>query len=262
MSFIEASISDRHARMSAPSRAGPAIGERIRSEAETSVVFAQTAANRVDLMEQLTIGSIPGKDFVITHIARKRPDHGMTDGAAKRGYYVACVHLEKLDAYDVWRDDEHESSRVLEAGVLHINDMRSAWRADIRSPFHVVNFCVPQSAFDEITSEEGGAPIAELHCPMSSCSRRHRFEKFRDGASSGARKTRPGQQAVYRPRRASCHCASGQDLRCHSVSAEIQSGWPGALAGEAGKGNVASKPVGRSQSAAVGECLSPVCWPF
>ena len=91
----------------------------------------------------------------------------MTDPAVKRACYVACVHVEKLDAYDVWCNDEHESSGVLEAGVLHVNDMRSAWRADIRSSFHVVNFCVPQSAFDEITSEEASAPIAELHCPIS-----------------------------------------------------------------------------------------------
>ena len=167
MSFIEANISDRRARMGALSSSGLAFGWQTRSETNTSVVFAQTARDRVDLMEQLSIGTIPGEDFVITHIARKTSGHGMTDRAAKRGCYVACVHLEKLDDYDVWCGDEHESPGVLEAGVLHVNDMRSTWRADIRSPFHVVNFCVPQSAFDEITSEGGIAPIDELHCPIS-----------------------------------------------------------------------------------------------
>jgi AraC family transcriptional regulator len=167
MSFVEASISDRGARISTPSRSRPALGQRIRSEADANVVFAQTAVNRVDLIERLSIGTIQGGDFAITHIARKRPGHGMTNGAAKRESYVACVHLEKLDAYDIWCDEEHESPGPLEAGALHVNDMRHAWRVDVRSPFHVVNFCVPQSAFDEITSEEGGAPIAELHCPMS-----------------------------------------------------------------------------------------------
>jgi AraC family transcriptional regulator len=143
---------------------GQQLGE---DQGNTSVVFAQTAPNRVDLIERLSIGTLPGEDFTITHIARKRPGHGMTDGAAKRESYVACVHLERLDAYDVWRDDKHQPSGVFEAGMLHVNDMRHAWRADIRSPFQVVNFCVPQSAFDEITSEAGSAPIAELHCPMS-----------------------------------------------------------------------------------------------
>jgi AraC family transcriptional regulator len=167
MSFLEASNSDRGAKMSARPSSGPALVQNIRAETDVSVVFAQTLANRVDLMEQLSIGTIPGGDFVINHIARNRPGHGMTDRAAKRGWYVACVHLEGLDAYDVWCDDAHESSRVLEAGALHVNDMRNAWRADIKSSFDVVNFCVPQSAFDEITSEEGSAPIEELHCPIS-----------------------------------------------------------------------------------------------
>jgi AraC family transcriptional regulator len=166
MSFIEASISDGRVPMSAASRSGPACRQQIRNEAAASVVFAQTVADRVDLMERLSIGSSPGNDFVINHIARKRPGHGMTDRATKRGCYVACVHLEKLDSYDVWCDDELELSSALEVGALHVNDMRNAWRADIRSPFHVVNFCVPQSALDEITSEEGNPAIAELHCPI------------------------------------------------------------------------------------------------
>jgi AraC-like DNA-binding protein len=131
-----------------------------------SVVFAQTSASRVDLVERLSVGTMPGEDFAITHIVRKGAGHGMTDRAAKREAYVACVHLEKLDSYDIWRDDEQETAGVLEAGAMHVNDMRYAWRADIRSPFDVVNFSIPQSAFDEITSEEGSAPISELHCPI------------------------------------------------------------------------------------------------
>jgi AraC family transcriptional regulator len=144
--------------------AGPQLGDDPR---ETSVVFAQTATNRVDVIERLSIGTIPGGDFAITHIARERSGLGMTDGAVKRESYVACVHLEKLEDYDIWCDGQHQSPGALEAGMMHINDMRHGWRADIRSPFHVVNFCVPQSAFDEITSEEGSPPIADLHCPMS-----------------------------------------------------------------------------------------------
>jgi AraC family transcriptional regulator len=147
--------------------AGRVSGRQICGGVNASVVFAQTAASRVDLMEKLSIRSISSDEFSIMHIARKGAGHGMTDHTAKRDCFVACVHLEKLDAYDVWCNDEHEPSTALEAGVLHINDMRCAWRADIRSPFHVVNFCIPQSAFDEITSEEGGAPIAELNCPIS-----------------------------------------------------------------------------------------------
>ena len=165
MSYIESSSSDRRARTSAPS--GTKSGQQGGGDIDASVVFAQTAADRVDLIEKLSVGTISSEEFLIAHIARERAGHGMTDRAAKRGCHVACVHLEKLDAYDVWCDDAHESSGALEAGVMHINDMRCAWRADIRSPFDVVNFCIPQSAFDEITSEEGSAAIVELSCPIS-----------------------------------------------------------------------------------------------
>jgi AraC family transcriptional regulator len=144
----------------------PLLERSIGNRTDSSVVFAQTSASRVDVIERLSISTIGGGDFAITRIARKKAGHGMTDGAARSDSYVACVHLERLDAYDLWCDDEHASPSTLEVGALHINDMRLAWRADIRGPFDVVNFCVPQSALDEITSEENSPPIT-LHCPIN-----------------------------------------------------------------------------------------------
>jgi AraC family transcriptional regulator len=143
---------------------GPQFGQPIDDQAGTSIVFAQTSPNRVDVVERLSFSTIGGGDFAITRMARKSAGHGMTDGTIKRDSYVACVHLERLEAYDIWCDEEHESPGIVQAGAMHINDMRKAWRADIRGPFDVVNFCVPQSALDEITSEEGSATIM-LRCP-------------------------------------------------------------------------------------------------
>ena len=166
MSLVEACVSTSASRsINASRRAPPARPSR--DQADMSVVFAQTSTRRVDLFERLSVRTMPGDDFIITHIARKGAGHGMTDQAAKRGSYVACVHLEKLDSYDIWCDGEQQTPRAIEAGAMHINDMRQSWQADIRSAFDVVNFCVPQSAFDEITSEEGSAPISELHCPIN-----------------------------------------------------------------------------------------------
>jgi len=163
MNLVEASVSNGAGRSINASRREPRAR---RDQADMSVVFAQTSTRRVDLFERLSVRTIPGEDFVITHITRKGAGHGMTDQAAKRESYVACVHLDRLDSYDVWCDGEQQTSRAIKAGAMHINDMRQAWRADIRSPFDVVNFCVPQSAFDEITSEEASAPLSELHCPI------------------------------------------------------------------------------------------------
>lgn len=167
MSLVEACISDRRSGAGNPSTRGRSFRQPGRFQSGASVVFAQTSPDRVDLFERLSVGTMRGDDFAITHIARKTAGHGMTDCAGRRESYVACVHLEKLDAYEVWRDEEQEASGVFESGAVHVNDMRHAWRADIGGAFDVVNFCVPQSALEEITSEEGSAPISELHCPMS-----------------------------------------------------------------------------------------------
>ena len=67
----------------------------------------------------------------------------------------------------MWCDDKHVSSRAITAGMVHIADMRHAWRADIRSPFHVVNFYMPQGALDEIANEQGVSRL-ELNCSIRS----------------------------------------------------------------------------------------------
>ena len=166
MNLVEACVSNSASRSINASGRAP-LARPSRNQADVSVVFAQTSTRRVDLFERLSVRAVPGEDFIITHITRKGAGHGMTDQAAKRESYVACVHLDRLDSYDVWCDGEQQTSRAIESGAMHINDMRQAWQADIRSPFDVVNFCVPQSAFNEITSEEGSAPISELHCPIN-----------------------------------------------------------------------------------------------
>src|ERR1700722_6874956 len=165
MSLVEACVPTSASRSINASRRGvPARSPR--DQADMSVVFAQTSARRVDLFERLSVRTMPGDDFIITHLRRKDAGHGMTELAAKRESWVACVHLEKLDSSDIWCDGAQQKSNAIEAGSMHINDMRQSWQADIRSPFEVVNFCVPRSAFDEISSEEGSAPISELHCPI------------------------------------------------------------------------------------------------
>jgi AraC-like DNA-binding protein len=166
MSLVEACVpASVSGSINAAGRKGSPV-RASRDPADMSVVFAQTSARRVDLFERLSVRTMPGEDFIITHLKRKDVGHGMTDLAAKRESWVACVHLDKLDSFDVWRDGKLETPRAIDAGAVHINDMRQSWQADIRSPFDVVNFCVPQSAFDEFAAEEGGASLSDLHCPI------------------------------------------------------------------------------------------------
>ena len=134
---------------------------------DINVVIAQTTPDRVDAAKVLTISSPVRGNFVITRMLRSRPDHGMTEPHSRADAYVACLHLDEFNDYDVWCNNQHNSSRPLRAGTIHINDMRQEWRADIRSPFHVMNFYIPQAALDELSNEQGVPQIEELRCPMS-----------------------------------------------------------------------------------------------
>jgi AraC-like DNA-binding protein len=134
---------------------------------QANVVVAQTSPQRIDFCRSLAIKSVGQDDLVITHMRRSKPGHGMTESQARVEAYTACVHLDDFATYDVWCDERHDSSRALGAGTIHINDMRQVWRADIRCPFQVVNFHIPQWALDEIADEHGAPPVEELHCPMN-----------------------------------------------------------------------------------------------
>jgi AraC family transcriptional regulator len=167
MSLCETFVSDINYREHGLSNAAQLREGLIRGESVAGVVFAQTSTDRIDLVERLPIGTMRRDDFEITHVARKRPGHGMTDIGAKSGSYVACVHLEHFAGCNIWRDGQREDIEPLEIGMMHINDMRHAWRADIQDPFDVVNFRIPQTALDEVTSEEGNQGIFELRCRIS-----------------------------------------------------------------------------------------------
>src|SRR5437762_10457000 len=131
----------------------PAFGARLDGYRLTDVdrhsginaVIAQTSRHRVDAIRRLDIKSGIHGVLAIAHMFRKSPGHGTTEAHERADAYAACVHLDALDGYDVWCDGQHVSSDALGVGSVHISDMRHEWKADIRSPFHVVNFYIPQS---------------------------------------------------------------------------------------------------------------------
>ncbi len=135
-------------------------------ERDVPVVFAQTSPRRVDLFKKLIVKTGTGDEFAMTHMSRQAPGHGMTETQTRCDAFVACVHLEGLDDYDLWCDGKHQPCGTLGPGTIHINDMRHVWQADIRKPFHAVNVHMPQSVLDEIAEEEGASRVDELCCPI------------------------------------------------------------------------------------------------
>ena len=131
-----------------------------------NAVIAETSTDRVDTIRHVKINLWRGKELSISHLSRQSAGHGLTDRGERMEAYNACVHLQEFLNSDVWCDERHECSSALEAGTVHIHDMRHLWQADIQGSFNVVNFCVPQAALDEVADEEGGSRAEELNCPM------------------------------------------------------------------------------------------------
>ena len=142
------------------------ISHKVDRSAATRFVIAQTSPDRVNSVRSLRVNVASPTDFAIVELFRGSSGHGMTEPLERAESYAACVHLDWLNDYDVWCDDRHISSRAIPTGAIHISDMRHAWRADVRSPFHVVNFYIPQAELDEFADDQGAPRIEELKCPI------------------------------------------------------------------------------------------------
>jgi hypothetical protein len=101
------------------------------------MVIAQTSPHRVDYVRWLAVKSEAREDFVIVHMQRQRPGHGMTEPQARATSYAACVHLDPLDSYDVCCDEQRIPTRpsaparyILATCVIRgapIYEVRSMW---------------------------------------------------------------------------------------------------------------------------------------
>jgi hypothetical protein len=149
-----------------PSKSHALAKNNDRFHSEATFVIAQTTGDRVDALRAQAISVAPQASLVIAEMLRCTPRHGMTEPQQRAEAFAVCMHLNELDDYDVWCDGRHTSSRHIPAGTVHISDMRRSWQADIRSPFHVVNFYISQSVLDEIASEQGKSRVEQLTCPI------------------------------------------------------------------------------------------------
>ncbi len=141
------------------------LGAQKLTPLDLGAVVAQTSRDRVD-ERQTYVAAVAGERLVISHVSKKGAGHGMTEAQPKKSGFAVCVHLAELRSYEVWRDGKHIPSQPLAAGAMHIHDMRDSWLVDLQSAFDVVNFYIPQAAFDELTDEQDLPRAGELRCAM------------------------------------------------------------------------------------------------
>jgi len=121
--------------------------------------------DRVDGLDRLA-SPAPGKAGLhVTRYLMTRPDFGLTSPSPYADSQIAVVHLAACGQRDVWCDGRHIPKPPVLPGGLGIYDRRRAWVADVRGPFHTVNFEIPRWKLDELAEELRGPRIDTLVCP-------------------------------------------------------------------------------------------------
>jgi hypothetical protein len=98
-------------------------------------VVAQTSA--VDLVDRLPVRLTRKADIARTRVARNGPRLGLAKLGVKSDTYVANVHLERPWSCDTWRETATTIIYTLDAGTVHISDVRHLMPPDTRGPFDV-----------------------------------------------------------------------------------------------------------------------------
>ena len=90
-----------------------------------------------------------------------RADRGLT-GAVSEDAYLVALQLQASADFDLVADGRPIATQPFEAGRVAIFDLRTKLAADLRDPFHAVDFYLPRAALDIVASDAGMPRIGEL----------------------------------------------------------------------------------------------------
>jgi AraC family transcriptional regulator len=120
--------------------------------------------DQLDELSQLILGAQRGENYTISSHRRDRPGFGTTAPTPVVAGYVAIIQLRPGGTYDLLCDARHVARTELRTGYTKVLDLRNLWVADLKNPFHSFSFVVPQSMFDEITTDLKQSRIEEFRC--------------------------------------------------------------------------------------------------
>jgi AraC family transcriptional regulator len=121
--------------------------------------------DRLDGADRI-VSRTPGKaDIRATRYLMSRSNYGLTPPTPVSDTQFVAVHLRAFGAQDMWCDNRYLIRPAVGPGGIGIYDFRRSWRADLRDPFHTINFEFPQWKVDELTDELRVPRIDTLRCP-------------------------------------------------------------------------------------------------
>ena len=121
---------------------------------------------RMDQADYLAPSHSAGGIFV-GHYRQAAPTLDVsTPNDSTEGYWVPII-LAEIPACNAWRDGAHRRSTAKPAGSICAYDLRHRWETELNFAFNTVNFYIPQSAFDDLTTELRSPRVERLNCENS-----------------------------------------------------------------------------------------------
>ena len=126
-----------------------------------------SSRERLDDSQSLRSASLAHGDLSIGRYRQDRPSRALSTPNPISTTFMVVVMLRPRLGSTCWRDGHVIDIPQRGIGALTCFDLRQAWVADLSQPFDSFNAFIPQSAFDEMTSELKQPRIERLDRPLS-----------------------------------------------------------------------------------------------
>jgi AraC family transcriptional regulator len=123
-----------------------------------------TSRENLDSVQALTSSHFMRGELSVARYRRDRPGLGLTTPNPIAPMVMAVVILRPLPASVGWRNDHCVTIPEFGTGAFNCIDLRESWVMDLMHPFDSFHALIPNSAFDDITSELKRPRIEQLNC--------------------------------------------------------------------------------------------------
>ncbi|CAN7376315.1 AraC family transcriptional regulator [Trinickia sp. LjRoot230] len=121
---------------------------------------------RIPDTPMMTLQPVEGSFCAVSRTRTQKFGHGQNAPYAQLDGYLVGVHMQRLDAYEIWLKGRYAESRPLDAGALWFHHMELEAQVDFGSPFDILCTYVPHLAISEWAAAEGLKGAAgHLCCP-------------------------------------------------------------------------------------------------
>ncbi len=119
---------------------------------------------RADVSSHLITNTLRKSRLAVTRIRRDTPGHGLTSPLPAESAFIVLLQLRDAPKRELFIAGRSVYRGGYGARTTSIVDLEQQPTANLESPFDAMHFYVSRAALNEITDEQGAAPIGTLAC--------------------------------------------------------------------------------------------------